>query len=162
MVVASATAYSSTGEIATAIPYQPPDGSAVFQEWQRLGQSVPGQVSGSFGSGTDDGKAWRATAYLGPWGTCIVYDGTSGCFDPSQHPATSAVVGSSSWVSGTAADSVSCVIITLKSGTAVRVGVTAVGPEKFWGVGLGEKAQTGARWTAYNIEGKPVGSGLVI
>jgi hypothetical protein len=50
----------------------------------------------------------------------------------------------------------------LKDGDVVRVGVTAVGPEKFWGVGLGEKAQTGARWTAYDAEGKPVGSGAVM
>ncbi len=162
MVVDSATAYSRTGEIATAIPYQHPGGSPVFSAWLRPGQAVPGQVSGTFGSGTIDGQAWRATAYLGPWGTCLVYDGTSGCFDPSQHQATSAAVGGASWVAGTAADSVSYLMITLKDGAAVRVGVTAVGPDKFWGVGLGGQAQTGARWTAYDAEGKSVGSGSVI
>jgi hypothetical protein len=161
MVVDSATAYSSTGEIATAIPYQPPGGSAVFQEWQRPGQAVPGRVSGSFGSGTVGGQAWRAMAYLGPWGTCLVYGGTSGCFDPSQHPATAATVGSASWIAGTAADSVSYLTITFKDGSAIRVGVTAVGPEKFWGVGLGGETQTGARWTAYTAQGKQVASGPV-
>lgn len=161
MVVASATAYSSTGEIATAIPYQPPGASAVFQEWQRPGQAVPGRISGSFGSGTLDGRAWRATADLGPWGTCIAYGGTSACFDPSQHPATGGVLASPGWVAGTAADSVSYLKITLKDGSVIRVGVTAVGPQRFWGVGLGGKSRTGARWTAYNAEGKPVGSGPV-
>jgi hypothetical protein len=162
MVVDSATAYSTTGEIATAIPYQPPGGFAVFQDWQRPGQAVPGEVNGSFGSGTIGGQAWRATAHLGPWGTCLVYEGTSGCFDPSQHPATGATVGSTSWVAGTAADSVSYVVITFKHGSAIRVGVTAIGPERFWGTGLGVKSSTGARWTAYNAAGKPVASGSVI
>jgi hypothetical protein len=161
MVVDSATAYSRTGELATAIPYQPPGGSAVFQEWQRPGQAVPGKVNGTFGSGTVGGQAFQATAYLGPWGTCLVYGGNSGCFDPSQHPASGATVGSTSWVAGTAADSVSYLMITFKHGSAIRVGVTAIGPERFWGVGLGAKSSTGARWTAYNAAGKPVASGSV-
>jgi hypothetical protein len=166
MVVDRATAYSRTGEIGTAIPYQQPGGVPVFQDWLRPGQAVPAQVSGVFGSGTVDGRAWRATAQLGPWGICIVYDGdgatSSGCFDPSQHPTTGATVGSESWVAGTAADSVSYLIVTLKDGSTVRVGVTAVGAQRFWGVGLGAKAQTGARWTAYNAEGKQVASGSAI
>lgn len=162
LAVDSATAYSRTGEIATAIPYQPPGGIAVFQDWQRPGQAVPGKVNGTFGSGTIGGRAFQATAHLGPWGTCIAYDGTSGCFDPSQHPATGANVGSTSWVAGTAADSVSYVVITFKHGSAIRIGVTAIGSERFWGVGLGAKSSTGARWTAYNAAGKRVASGSVI
>jgi hypothetical protein len=160
MVVDRATAYSRTGEIATAIPYRAPDGLPTFQAWLRPGQAVPGRISGAFGSGTVDGHPWRATAYLGPWGTCLqVGDGDSDCFDPSRHPATALDSYSPSWVMGTAADSASYVIITLKNGRTVRVGVTAVGPEKFWGVGLSGKLQTGARWTAYDAEGKRVASG---
>jgi hypothetical protein len=160
MVVDRATAYSRTGEIATAIPYRAPDGLPTFQAWLRPGQAVPERISGAFGSGTVDGHPWRATAYLGPWGTCLqVGDGDSYCFDPSQQPATGAESYSPSWVMGTAADSASYLVITLKNGRTMRVGVTAVGPQKFWGVGLGEKAQTGARWTAYNAEGKRVASG---
>lgn len=162
MVVDSATAYSRTGELATAIPYQQPGASPVFQEWLRPGQAVPGKVNGTFGSGTVGGQAFHATAYLGPWGTCLVYGGSSGCFDPSQHPATGATVGSTSWVAGTAADSVSYLKITFKHGSAIRVGVTAVGSQRFWGVGLGEKSATGARWTAYNAAGTPVASGSVL
>ena len=162
MVVDRATAFSTTGEIATAIPYQPPGGFAVFQDWQRPGQAVPGKVNGTFGSGTVGGQAFRATASLGPWGTCLGYEGTSGCFDPSQHPATGATVGSTSWVAGSAADSVSYVVITFKHGSAIRVGVTAIGPERFWGTGLGARSSIGARWTAYNAAGKPVASGSVI
>jgi hypothetical protein len=161
MVVDSATAYSRTGEIATAIPYQRPGGTPVFQVWLRPGQAVPGRVTGPFGSGTADGRAWRATAYLGPWGTCLVYDGSSGCFSPSQRPATGTVIESASWVAGTAADSVAYLRITFTHGSAIRVGVTTIGGEKFWGVGLGGKSQTGARWTAYDAEGKAVGSGSV-
>ena len=162
MVVDSATAYSRTGEIATAIPYQPPGGLAVFNDWQRPGQAVPGKINGTFGSGTLGGRAWRATAHLGPWGTCLVYDGTSGCFDPSQQSATGSTVGSTSWIAGTAADSVSYVMITFKHGSAIRVGVTDIGPERFWGAGLGARSSTGARWTAYTADGKRVASGSVI
>lgn len=162
MVVDSATAYSRTGELATAIPYQPPGGSPIFQEWQQPGQAVPGRINGTFGSGTIDGQAWRATAHLGPWGTCLVYEGSSSCFDSSQEPATGSSVGSTSWVAGTAADSVSYVTITFKHGSALRVGVTNIGPERFWGTGLGARSATGARWTAYNAAGKPVASGSVI
>ena len=56
----------------------------------------------------------------------------------------------------------SYVTITFKHGSAIRVGVTTIGPERFWGVGLGAKSATGARWTAYNAEGKRVASGSVI
>jgi hypothetical protein len=161
MVVERATAYSQTGEIATAIPYQPPGGAAVFQDWLRPGQAVPAEVNGTFGSGTAGGQPWQAAARLGPWGTCLVYDGTSGCFDPSQHPATSAVVGSASWVAGTAADSVSYLMITFEDGSATRAGATTIGGQKFWGVGFGRKGDNGARWTAYDAAGKPVGSGSV-
>jgi hypothetical protein len=157
----SLTAYSRTGEIATAIPYQARDGSPMFQAWLRPGQAVPREFSGVFGSGTIGGQAWRATAHLGPWGTCLVYGGSSGCFDSSMHPATGAVFGSGSWIAGTAADSVSYLMITFKHGAAVRVGVTAIGPEKFWGVDFGKQSQAGARWTAYDAEGKPLASGSV-
>jgi hypothetical protein len=162
MVIDSATAYSRTGEIATAIPYQPPGGLAVFSGWQRPGQAVPGKINGTFGSGTIGGQPWRATAYLGPWGTCLVYEGSSGCFDPSQQPATGSTVGSTSWVAGIAADSVSYVVITFRHGSALRAGVTNIGPERFWGVWFGARSATGARWTAYNAEGKRVASGSVI
>ena len=161
MVVDSATAYSRTGEIATAIPYQPPGGLAVFSDWLRPGQAVPGKINGTFGSGTIGGQAWRATAHLGPWGTCIAYDGSSGCFDPTSRPSTGTGLSSTSWVTGTAADSVSYLIVTLKGGSAQRVGVTAIGPERFWGVGVGGKSVTGARWAAYNADGKLVASGRV-
>ena len=63
---------------------------------------------------------------------------------------------------GTAADSVSYLVITLKDGSTVRAGVTAVGSQKFWGVPAQLVQQTGARWTAYNAAGKPVASGSVI
>lgn len=161
MGVDSATAYSTTGEIATAIPFQPPGGVAVFQDWLRPGQAVPGKINGTFGSGTIGGQAWQAAAHLGPWGTCIAYDGSSGCFDPTSRPSTGAALSSTSWATGTAADSVSYVIVTLKDGSAQRVGVTAIGPERFWGVGVGRKSVTGARWAAYNVEGKLVASGKV-
>jgi hypothetical protein len=163
MVVDSATAYSRSAVIATAIPFQNPDGGLLtFEAWLRPGQAVPRRVSGAFGSGTAGGQAWRATAYLGPWGTCLEGAGAGLCFEPSQHPATGEMGATDSGVFGTAANSVSYLIITLKDGGTLRVDATEVGTEKFWGDGLSEKVQTGARWTACDAEGKMVSSGRIV
>ena len=62
--VDSVTAYSGSGQIATAIPYTAPDGFPSFGAWLRPGRAQPPNVTGTFGSGV------TATAYLGPWGTC--------------------------------------------------------------------------------------------
>jgi hypothetical protein len=62
--VDSVTAYSRSGEIATAIPFDTPDGFpapegfASFAAWLRPGQTQPGKFSGTFGSGV------TATAYV--------------------------------------------------------------------------------------------------
>ena len=161
MQVDSVTAYSRSGAIATAIPFNPPDGLLpTFEAWLRPGQALPARLTGTFGSGTANGKPWRATAYLGPWGTCLIVGPDVECLG-SQRPATGWAAGSESWVMGTAADSVSYVVITLKDGSTVRAEATAVGSQKFWGVPLSSSQQAGARWTAYDTAGQPVASGSV-
>jgi hypothetical protein len=62
---------------------------------------------------------------------------------------------------GTAADSVSYVVITLKDGSTVRAEATAVGPQKYWGVPLSSSQQTGSHWIAYDAAGQAVASGPV-
>ncbi len=69
--VAEATAYSRHGEIAAAIPFNDPSGVADFGVWLKPGQPGLARASGRIGSGTADGSAWSATAYLGPWGICF-------------------------------------------------------------------------------------------
>jgi hypothetical protein len=159
--VDSVTAYSRSGAIATAIPFEPPGGLLPsFEAWLRPGQAPPARLTGTFGSGTVQGKPWRATAYLGPWGTCLTVGHDADCLG-SQRPATGWAGGSESWVVGTAADSVSYLVITLKDGSTVRAEATAVGRQKFWGVPLSHSEQVGARWTAYDDAGQTVASGPI-
>ena len=162
VLVDSVTAYSRSGAIATAIPFEWPGGLLPsFEAWLRPGQAVPARLTGTFGSGTVEGKPWRATAYLGPWGTCITVGHDGDCFGSQQRPATGWAGGSDSWVVGTAADSVSYLVITLKDGSTVRAEATAVGSQKFWGVPLSSSQQADSRWTAYDAAGQAVASGSV-
>ncbi|HEY5017514.1 MAG TPA: hypothetical protein VII59_12140 [Streptosporangiaceae bacterium] len=162
--VESLTVYSRTGEIATSIPFNGPDGDGLpsFGQWLRPGQAVPARLSGTIASGTADGKPWRATVYLGPWGACVVIGPDTACFSPTQHPATAAAGGSPSDEWGTAAQSVSYLIVTPKGGTPTRVGATAVGPEKFWAIQLTKNEQMGGHFTAYNAAGQQVASGSLL
>jgi hypothetical protein len=159
--VDSVTAYSASGEIATAIPFNSPGGTPIFEVWLRPGQVGSPRLTGPFGSGTAGGKPWRATAYLGPWGTCMLVGGDADCFDLPQRPATGWVGSSASWVMGTAADSVSYLVITLKDGSTVRAAASAVGSQKFWGVPLTWAQQADAHWAAYDDAGTVVASGSI-
>lgn len=76
VAVDSATAYSLKGEIATAIPFNAPDGSVVFTAWLRPGQHGLPHSTRLIGSGTINGKAWSVTAHVGPWGSCVVPSGS--------------------------------------------------------------------------------------
>jgi hypothetical protein len=165
MPVESLTVYSRTGEIATAIPFNGPagDGLPSFSQWLHPGQAVPGRLSGTIGSGTANGQGWRATAYLGPWGTCVVIGPDTDCFPPDQHPQTGAVGGSQLDEWGTAAESVSYLMVTPKgSTTPMRVDAIAVGPEKFWAIQLSKNEQMGGHFTASDAAGKQVGSGSLL
>jgi len=158
----SVTAYSRSGAIATTIPFVPPGGLLPsFEAWLRPGQPVPARVTGTFGSGTAQGKPWRATAYLGPWGTCLTVGHDGDCFGSQRRPATGWAGGSDTWVVGTAADSVSYLVITLKDGSTVRAEATAVGRQKFWGLPLSSSQQAGSHWTAYDDAGQTVASGSI-
>ena len=162
LLIDSVTAYSRSGAIATAIPYEPPGGLLpIFEAWLRPGQAPPARLTGTFGSGTVQGKPWRATAYLGPWGTCLTVGHDADCFGSQRRPATGWTGGSDSWVVGTAADSVSYLVITLKDGSTVQADTTSVGGQKFWGVPLSSAQQAGARWTAYDDAGRAVGSSSI-
>ena len=159
--VDSVTVYSRTGEIATSIPFNGPggDGPPVVSAWLRPGQAVPARVSGIVGSGTADGHAWRVTAYVGPWGTCLVGGTGSACVSDTPTLGTTFMGGGGSVWWGSAAASVSRVVVTLKDGSILRVAVTAVGQQKFWAFSLSQQAEAGSRWTAYNAAGQPVASG---
>ena len=153
--VESVTASSRSGAIATAIPYTSSTGMPSFAAWLRPGQPRPREFSGTFGSGIS------ATAYVGPWGTCLEADHTGDCIPVTGALGTAMMVESSSAVYGSAAERVSYLTITRKDGGTVRAAAIAVGPQKFWAVPLPWSQHVGARWTAYDDEGKAVGSGTI-
>lgn len=166
--VDSITVYSRTGEIATSIPFNGPGGGSgpTFATWLRPGQAASAaRLTKAIGSGTADGHAWAVTAYIGPWGTCIEGDAGGDCFASTPAQAGTGVrtwsPAQPSAVWGNAADSVSYLIVTPKDGTAMRVGVTAVGKQKYFAFALGRAPRKGDRWTAYDAAGKSVASGPV-
>jgi hypothetical protein len=164
--VDSVTAYSRTGEIATTIPFSY-DGSGfpVFGQWLLPGQAVPRRLAVTIDSGTVNGTAWTVIAYVGPWGTCVGVDGNGGvhnCYASTQPLGTSLInPGTGVWW-GTAADSVSSVVVTRKDGSTLRAGVTEVGRQKFWAFYIGGSEYVGAHWAAYDAAGQQVASGSVI
>jgi hypothetical protein len=151
----SLTVYSRSGEFAVAIPFTPPDGLPSFEAWLRPGQARPPQYSGAFGSGV------AATAYIGPWGTCLEVDNAGDCSPVIDLPGTAMMGSSGSVVFGTAAQSVSYLTITRRDGSSLRAAAIAVGPQKFWAVAISQAEQADAHWTAYDAAGKAVGSGPI-
>jgi hypothetical protein len=152
----SLTLYSPSGELAVAIPFNPPDGLPSFQAWLRPGQARPPQFSGAFGSGV------AATAHIGPWGTCLEVYYAGDCTPVGDTPGTAQMGASGSVVFGSAAKSVSYLTITRRDGSTLRAAAIAVGPRKFWAVSISPGEQDGARWTAYDAAGKAVGSGSIL
>jgi hypothetical protein len=151
----SVTVYSRSGEFAVAIPFNDPDGIPGFEAWLRPGQARPPQFSGAFGSGV------AATAYEGPWGTCIEVDNAGDCSPVIDTPGTAMMGATGSVVYGSAAESVSYLTITRRDGSTLRAAAVAVGPEKFWAVPISQGEQDGAHWTAYDAAGRAVGSGPI-
>jgi hypothetical protein len=166
--VESLTAYSRAGEVATAIPFTGPGGDGLpdFSIWLRPGQAGPARFTKTIASGTDNGRAWTVTDYIGPWGTCIASGSGSYCSatTPQALGGTGEVgfmpdQGSGMLVWGTAADPVSYLVVTLEGGTTIRVGLTAVGQQKYFVFRLSRAPSNADRWTAYDATGKPVKSG---
>jgi len=169
--VESLTAYSRTGAIATAIPFNGPngDGTPDIGIWLRPGQAGAARLTKTIGSETVNGHTQAVTVYIGPWGTCIETVGTGICYPSTPHPqgGTTDVMGSAgnqssgTLVWGEAASSVSYLIVTPKGGAAMRVGVTAVGQQKYFAFSLTRAVRKGDRWTAYDAAGKTVASGSI-
>ena len=158
--------YSDSGQTATAVPFNGPDGPSVFGLWQGAGEAAPPRDTQVIGAGTTDGHAWKVTAYEGPWGTCFVTDAAgpvgARCV-ASPKLGTTAILG---WgdVSpvergfGSAAPGVAAVRITLSNGKTVTAHPVGVGNQDLFAFPTG-KGVTPAGWTAYDAAGRPVGAG---
>jgi hypothetical protein len=158
--ITEVAAYSQHGEIAFSVPFNWPGGMAWVISWLRPGQVTTPRVSGVIGSGKVHGKAWSATAYLGPWGTCIGLNGgtSPGGLCVQDLPAVSAVgtldPGSTPEIAGGIAPaSVTRVVVTQPDGTKVQVRLVTVGGEKVFAVALRPGAKP-LRWVAYDSAGK--------
>jgi hypothetical protein len=167
--VVSATAYSPQGEIATAIPFNRPGGTASFGTWLRPGQHGLARSAGWVGSGSYLGGAWSVTAYLGPWGACL--EATAGgtnagsCVDTTSASALRTNVmfwtsGVPAVAAGSAAASVARIVVTAPDGKTMQVHPVTVGGAKFFAFPMG-KGPRPWKWTAYDGSGGVVASSQV-
>ncbi len=161
--VVSATAYSAHGDIATAIPFNG-GGMANFGTWLRPGQNGLALASGRVGSGSYLGSAWSATAYLGPWGVCLVGEagGTSASSCTNATSAAGLGTGVMLWTDGVPAvavgsadQSVARIVVTSPDGKTTQMRLVTVGGARFFAFPFG-KGPKPWKWTAYD------GSGHVI
>jgi hypothetical protein len=160
------TPYADSGQFASITPFYQPGGIPLFGLWQLPGQTAPPRDSVVIGSGTSDGHAWKATAYEGPWGTCVVP--TAGSTECTALPrlTTTAVLGGfgpagtpvPGW--GSAAPGATTVRIALSDGTTVTARPVRIGNEDLFAFWLGKNVSP-TSWTAYNAAGQQVGHGAV-
>jgi len=160
--ITEVAAYSRHGEIAFAVPFNWPGGAAWVTSWLRPGQRMAPRVSALIGSGTAGGKPWSATAYLGPWGTCIGLGGGAApggaCW--ASVPAGTGVVtlnqGRTPEIAGgVAAASVARIVVTQPDGTKVQVQLVTVGGKKVFAFALRPGTKP-LRWVAYDSAGNVI------
>jgi hypothetical protein len=80
--IVRAVLYTGRGELAYAVPFRGTD----IATWWQPGQAGPPALTKTIGSGVVDGKPWRATAYVGPWGYCYILSWGQSCFDTTTNP----------------------------------------------------------------------------
>jgi hypothetical protein len=159
----SATALLNGGDQEkTAVPYSLPDSFPFFGLWLSPGQAAPPLATATLASGMTDGQHWSIVAHEGPYGTCFTGNPPNLECVPVARLATTSLLGalgsSPRYFLGSAAPSVSRVVVTLKGGGSLRVPAVAVGNEKLWAFALA-KGQAVRNWTAYNGAGAKVASG---
>jgi hypothetical protein len=162
--ITDVVAYSAHGEIASAVPFNQPGGWAWFVSWLRPGQHQAGRVSGRIASGTAGGTAWSATAYLGPWGTCMLVTNPQlngvACVPSVSGPAVVLMLdqgGTPEIAGGVLSASVARVVVTQPDGSTVQVRLVRVGGHKFLAFAVRPGAKP-LRWVAYDSAGKVVAS----
>jgi hypothetical protein len=162
--ITEVAAYSRHGEIAYAVPFNWPSQGAWVVSWLRPGQAPLPRVSGLIGSGRVHGQAWSATAYQGPWGTCIEPDAgiASGGLCVPDLPAVTAVEvlnqgGTPEIAGGVAPASAARVVVTQPDGTKLQVRLVMVGGKKAFAFAVRPGAKP-LRWVAYNSAGTVIAS----
>jgi hypothetical protein len=163
--VARVTAYLGNGQELTAIPFnQPGFAGTVLERWAPPGQPEPPSATALIGSGTLNGHPWSVTAYVGPWGTCLLWtEGGAYCWASTRTPGAGiigSVTDSAQYVFGAVTASVAEVKVTLTDGTSSLLPVKAAGGERLWAFALG-KGQHLKNWTGYDAAGRQVATGTL-
>lgn len=157
--------YSDSGQTTTAVPFDLPGQVPVINQWLKPGQSALPRAAGVAAAGTTGGHAWRATAYVGPWGTCVTVN-ENGYFCADSRPGgavqlagpLSGSVPGLQLVLVMAPQSVAKVTVTLSAGRPVTVRPATFGSLRLAAFAVGKDVvPTG--WTAYNASGTRTGTG---
>jgi len=164
-VITSVTAYSASGEIGTAIPYTFGDGVPGFAAWLKPGQQGLSRADATF-SGVFQAKAWRLTAYTGPWGVCVTVPTAGSCLPMSETmPLGMQFLGAITspenrqLVFGSASALVSRIVVTLDDHSAIRVAPVMVGGQQFFAFSTANDMNHVFDWIAYDAAGHRVASG---
>lgn len=169
-VITEVVAYSRDGEVGAvgaAVPFNDPGGMAYFGRWLGPGQRGGGHGSVLVGSGSFSAPAplgrqtWSATAYTGPWGTCV--KGGSGqitrvgCVtDSGGTRILFGTIGAWPVYCGVAGASVTRVVVHRADGSTAVARPVMVQGRKFFAF-LGGRGEV--RWTAYDGSGSVVATG---
>jgi hypothetical protein len=142
--IVRAVLYTNRGELAYAVPFR----AAELATWWQPGEAGPAPLTKTIGSGFVDGKPWRTTAYVGPWGYCYVFSSGQSCFDTTINPG---LVSAGTFVSslscestgGQASDglaatapSVRRVVVTFADGSTATFPTYAVGAARMFGYAI--------------------------
>ncbi len=170
--VTEVAAYSRTGELAYAIPFDG-DGSIGLNRWIPPGQpALPQPASAVIGSGVAFGGHWHLAVYIGPWGTCFADGPTTGssCSDRTHwtlgRKATVGVIGmmlygnTSGYWYGQARSGVAYLRLTTARGQTTKVDTVTVDGTSFFAF-AGLTRDPAVRWVAYDAAGRRLAVGRV-
>jgi hypothetical protein len=164
-VITSVTAYSAAGEIATAIPYTFGDGVPGFASWLKPGQQGLSRADATL-RGVFQAKAWRLTAYTGPWGVCVTVPTDGSCLPMSETmPLGMQFLGAITspenrqLVFGSASARVSRIVVTLDDHSTIRVRSVMVGGQQLFAFSTANDMNHVFDWVAYDAAGHRVAAG---
>jgi hypothetical protein len=164
--VVRAIAYSDTGEIAYAVPFEA-GGLDLYHTWLPPGQPVPARSTIQVPAALHGTGRWSASVHIGPWGTCVVIEVPNGwSASCGTSPATTPpglipfVMGDGGGLPlvGFTRPDVAYLELAMKDGKALRVTVVHLDRTGYYAVGQ-TKDTAVAGWSAYNSAGHKLGGG---
>jgi hypothetical protein len=163
--IAGIVAWSRSGEIAHAVPFQ----NAVVG-WLRPGDPGPARATVAIASGVAGGRPWIMRGYVGPWGECLgaPYSAPGSVCGPGLASLlnTAELVGMKSCgpfrgatlYLATTEPAVRSVRLRLSDGSARTEHPAAVGRLRAFALSVPAKVRPSG-WTAYGAAGQVLGDG---